>query len=319
MDLSGNRSPSPCFGGKPTLSSLDQMSFGPPYHFSSVFKKRGELSCKILHAIRFLRFLIMSNKILIIPKNCTKTGILVVNQILKALEPVFSAGLSAAIFHTYLSSHQVLYMMLAVSGACLAAFKDLQFNWFAFSMAFLSNVSFATRNVFLKLSPQNQQSSSLEQQGKISICAAVFLIPHWSILCMSRTNEIAEILYDFSMLKSLIIVAVSHTIYNYCSITVLSNVENVVQHALLNIMKRPFTIITMSFTNTNQSDLTPTTVMGVMVLVTGQILFKFNPTCKSSRKRRLRIRNLRVVKLLPLIVLMTPFFFYSGKLMTQSR
>ena len=239
------------------------------------------------------------------------------NQILKALEPVFSAGLSAVIFHTYLSSHQVLYMMLAVSGACVSAFKDLQFNWFAFSMAFLSNVSFATRNVFLKLSPQNQQSSSLERQGKISICAAVFLIPHWSILCMSRTNEIVEILHDFSILKSLITVAASHAIYNFCSITVLSNVENVVQHALLNIMKRPFTIVAMSFTNMNQSDLTPTTFMGVMVLVTGQTLFKLNPTCKSSRKRCLRIRNLRVVKLLPLIVLITPFFFYRGKLMTH--
>ena len=204
------------------------------------------------------------------------SNILVVNQILKALEPVFSAGLSAVIFHTYLSSHQVLYMMLAVSGACLAAFKDLQFNWFAFSMAFLSNVSFATRNVFLKLSPQNQQSSPLEQQGKISICAAVFLIPHWSVLCMSRTNEIAEILYDLSILKNIIVVAISHTIYNFCSITVLSDVENVVQHALLNIMKRPFVICATYLIDRQNAVLTFSKCLGLLFLVVGQVLFKLN-------------------------------------------
>ena len=232
------------------------------------------------------------------------------NQVLKALEPMFSAVLSATIFKTYLSSNQVIHMLIAVSGACICAFNDLQFNWFAASTAFVSNIAFASRNVFLKLSTQNQLSP-FEQQGKVSLCAAVFLIPHWTILCMVRANEISQIFHDFSLVKYLLAVSLSHAAYNFCSISVLSKVENAVEHALVKIMKRPFTIFATSVLDWNESRMTPTNTFGIFVLILGQILFKANFSFASLPRPTSGGLKVPVMKLLALLVLfLAPFLFY---------
>ena len=187
-------------------------------------------------------------------------------------------------------------------------------------MAFVSNVAFASRNVFLKLSPQSQQLSASDQQGKISICAAIFLIPNWSILYMLRTNEITGILCDFEMLKNLIIVAISHAVYNFCSISVLSKVENVVQHALLNIMKRPFTIFVSSLVDWKHSELTPSTIMGVILLVTGQCLYKLNIPCSFLQNLKIPSGNTILQKrLLALTIFgLMPFLFYRHTLVIRN-
>ena len=230
------------------------------------------------------------------------------NQVLKALEPLFSALLSATIFKTYLSSNQVLYMLIAITGACICALKDLKFSWFAVTMAFASNIAFASRNVFLKLSLRNQ-STSFEQQGKMSLCAAVFLVPFWSALCMLRANEIATIFYDFSFFRSLMIIASSHALYNFCSISVLSKVENVVEHALINIMKRPFTIFATSFFDWKHADMTSSKALGVALLVLGQTLFKFDLKCfQKPKNSAIKITSFKIFPVL--VLFLTPFLFY---------
>ena len=196
------------------------------------------------------------------------------NQIIKALEPLFSALLAAVIFKKYLTSHQFVSMLVAVSGACVCAFKDLQFNWFAVSMACLSNFSIAARNVTLKLSKENRKSA-FQQQSEISRCAALILLPFWVFL-VSGSLDSRSILLIPGVWRLLPMIIISHAVYNFCSISVLSVVENVVEHALLNIMKRPFTIFTISAFDWKNFENPISRILGISILIFGQTAFKLN-------------------------------------------
>ena len=209
------------------------------------------------------------------------------NQVIKCLEPIFTALLSAIFFKNYQDKFQNFYMTIAVLGACISASSDLQFDWLAVFLACASNLAFASRNVYLKFS-EVAVFSPKEQLGRISFCSFVILLPYWIVLVIARTNDIAEILTNQIVRKNILIASVSHVLYNLFSLQVLSSVENAVSHGLLNILKRPTTILASSvLTNGGLFYKTENyfKLIGISITIAAQFLYrmKIKPSMSSFR------------------------------------
>ncbi|XP_075251655.1 uncharacterized protein LOC142344055 isoform X2 [Convolutriloba macropyga] len=198
------------------------------------------------------------------------------NQVIKCLEPIFTVTLSALIFDQHQDAYQNFYMAVAVLGACISAYTDLQFSWSAVFLACLSNLSFACRNVYLKFS-QIKEAPPFEQLGRISFCCLAIVTPYWLIVVLTQTNQISEFLTNIIWIKNLIYASCSHTLYNFYSLQVLSHVENAVSHGLLNILKRPITILSSAVLldgfDFGQSE-TKWKVIGITVLIIAQFLYR---------------------------------------------
>ena len=199
------------------------------------------------------------------------------NQVIKCLEPIFTVALSAVIFKNYQDCYQNFYMCVAVFGACISAFSDLQFAWSAIILACLSNLAFSSRNVYLKFA-KIKQSEPSEQLGRISFCCLLFTAPGWLILISISTNHAARFLTNSNWLKVLFYASSSHALYNFLSLKVLSQVENAVSHGLLNILKRPLTIISSAFILEKGFDLndfqTRLKLLGIFILVVAQFFYR---------------------------------------------
>jgi solute carrier family 35 protein E1 len=71
-------------------------------------------------------------------------------HIVKALEPFFSAMVSAVVSHEVLKPQVYATLLPVVGGVALAVAAELSFSWWAFSTALGSNLAFALRAVLSK-------------------------------------------------------------------------------------------------------------------------------------------------------------------------
>ena len=71
-------------------------------------------------------------------------------HIVKASEPVVSAGLSALLLKQFMPLPVYLSLIPVIGGVGLASLKELSFSWLAFSTAMLSNVASASRAILSK-------------------------------------------------------------------------------------------------------------------------------------------------------------------------
>mmetsp|Transcript_48386 Transcript_48386/g.95930 ORF Transcript_48386/g.95930 Transcript_48386/m.95930 type:complete len:407 (+) Transcript_48386:43-1263(+) len=76
-------------------------------------------------------------------------------HIVKALEPLFSAGVSAVVSGEVLRPQVYATLLPVVGGVSFAVAKELSFSWWAFGTAMLSNLSFALRAVLSKIAMLN--------------------------------------------------------------------------------------------------------------------------------------------------------------------
>jgi solute carrier family 35 protein E1 len=72
-------------------------------------------------------------------------------HIVKALEPFFSAMVSALLLGQWMPLPVYLTLLPVVGGVGYACLKERSFSWLAFGMAMLSNLSFALRAVLSKV------------------------------------------------------------------------------------------------------------------------------------------------------------------------
>jgi solute carrier family 35 protein E1 len=72
-------------------------------------------------------------------------------HIVKALEPFFSAGVSALYFGKWMKPQVYATLLPVVGGVGYACLKERYFSWVAFSFAMISNVAFAFRAVLSKV------------------------------------------------------------------------------------------------------------------------------------------------------------------------
>lgn len=89
-------------------------------------------------------------------------------HIVKALEPFFSAMVSALLLGQWMPIPVYLTLLPVVGGVGYACLKERSFSWLAFGMAMLSNLSFALRAVLSKVAMTTaaQSTATPTRQGQ---------------------------------------------------------------------------------------------------------------------------------------------------------
>jgi solute carrier family 35 protein E1 len=102
-------------------------------------------------------------------------------HIVKALEPFFSAGVSALWLRQYMAWPVYASLLPVVGGVGYACLKEREFSWLSFYMAMGSNVAFAFRAVLSKqamvLSRASKHLTSTNIFGVVTLVAFVLSLP----------------------------------------------------------------------------------------------------------------------------------------------
>ena len=101
-------------------------------------------------------------------------------HIIKASEPVVSAGLSAVMLGAVYSPITYATLLPIVGGVALASLKELSFTWLGFWAAILSNVSSALRAILAKKTMNKGVGESMTEANLyavLTILATIFLLP----------------------------------------------------------------------------------------------------------------------------------------------
>ena len=159
-------------------------------------------------------------------------------QVIKACEPLFTFVLTLLLYRNYaaLDISTLLSVVIIIVGACSFLMKDATFNIWGMVAAMISNTAFPTRNIFLK-KLSDVWESPLQKFTVMSIYSTLLALPLWLVKVVAVSG------FSSGKLPESIISSFFHSTYNLASITVLESV-NPVTHAILNISKRLFVIMT---------------------------------------------------------------------------
>merc|ERR1719331_3064846 len=101
-------------------------------------------------------------------------------HIIKASEPVVSAGLSALLLGAFYSPITYLTLVPIVGGVALASLKELSFTWVGFIAAMGSNLSSALRGILAKKTMGDGVGENMTEANiyaVLTILAFVFILP----------------------------------------------------------------------------------------------------------------------------------------------
>lgn len=101
-------------------------------------------------------------------------------HIIKAAEPVFTAGFSAALLGQTFPLPVYLSLLPIIGGVALASLKELSFSWMAFGNAMGSNTASALRGILGKKQmgkPMGENMSPANLYAVLTILAFCFLSP----------------------------------------------------------------------------------------------------------------------------------------------
>lgn len=162
------------------------------------------------------------------------------SHIVKACEPAFGALGSALVLGEVYSPGVYATLVPIIAGVALSAATQLKFSWPGFLFAMLSNVAFASRNIFSKMTMGDFKSDkTLSPQniyGLMSIMALLIEIPF--ALAVEGFNPLPSRRIGYLLAGS----GIFYTLYNTVSYMALGK-TGVVTHAVGNILKRASVII----------------------------------------------------------------------------
>jgi solute carrier family 35 protein E1 len=174
-------------------------------------------------------------------------------HIVKALEPFFSAVVSALVFGEWMKPQVYATLIPVVGGVGYACMKERSFSWLAFWTAMASNIAFALRAVVSKSAMGNNIGENLNSVNLFGVVTwdAFFLsipialmfeyssiLPLWN-KAVSGENALTTVP---ELWKSLIISGLFHYLNNEVMYLALGNVHPVTL-AVGNTMKRVFIIV----------------------------------------------------------------------------
>lgn len=162
------------------------------------------------------------------------------SHIVKACEPAFGAIGSAIVLGEVYSPSVYATLLPIISGVALSAVTQIKFSWPGFLFAMLSNVAFASRNIFSKLTMGDfKKDPTLTPQnlyGIMSIVAVLIELPF--ALAIEGLPMLPSKGIGYLLAGS----GVFYTLYNTVSFMALGK-TGVVTHAVGNILKRASVII----------------------------------------------------------------------------
>lgn len=171
-------------------------------------------------------------------------------HVIKAAEPLFSAGFSATVMKSYFSAEVYASLLPIVFGVALASIKEASFSWFGFWTGMISNFFYQLRMVLSKLlidpSTSGEKVSSANLFRIVTIYAAFQLLP---IALILEGNKIAPVWQasvheanQNQLMWDLLASGFSFYIYNEVSFWILDLVHPIT-HAVGNTVKRIVLII----------------------------------------------------------------------------
>lgn len=162
------------------------------------------------------------------------------SHIVKACEPAFGAFGSALILGEVYSPGVYATLIPIIGGVALSAVSQLQFSWPGFLFAMLSNIAFASRNIFSKMTMGDfKKDETLSPQniyGLMSVMAVLIELPF--ALMIEGIPILPSARIGYLLAGS----GVFYTLYNTVSFMALGK-TGVVTHAVGNILKRASVII----------------------------------------------------------------------------
>jgi len=174
-------------------------------------------------------------------------------HIVKALEPFFSAVISALVFGKRMRPQVYASLIPVVGGVGYACLKERSFSWLAFWMAMSSNLSFALRAVVSKTGMDNyigENMNAVNLFAVVTITSFVLCIPAALIVekdlfltvCQKAVSGPNAVTTTRELVKSIITSGLFHYLNNEVMYLALSNVHPVTL-AVGNTMKRVFIMV----------------------------------------------------------------------------
>ena len=172
-------------------------------------------------------------------------------HIIKASEPVVSAGLSALMLGAFYSPITYLTLIPIVGGVALASLKELSFTWVGFIAAMGSNVASALRGILAKKTMGGGVGENMNEAnlyGVLTIMAFIAMVP---IALVLEPPAAIKACVDAALAGGLsakylwtqsILAGAFYYLYNEVAFLALGRV-NPVTHAVGNTIKRVVIII----------------------------------------------------------------------------
>ena len=195
-------------------------------------------------------------------------------QVVKACEPLFTFMLTVLLYRdrAALDVSNLLSVAIIVVGAGTFLTREARFNIWGIGIGMISNTAFPIRNIFLKKLSEIWDSP-LQKYAVISIFSVFFLLPAL-VVKVFINQEVAAVRLSESLISG-----VFHCTYNLASIEVLERFSPVT-HALLNISKRLFVVMTniMYF----HTPISWNMVISLAALVIGCYLYQMKSSSKKT-------------------------------------
>ena len=174
-------------------------------------------------------------------------------HIVKAVEPFFSAAISAVVFGKWFPWQVYASLIPVVGGVGYACLKERSFSWLAFSMAMCSNLSFALRAVISKTGMDTyigENMNAVNLFAVVTIAAFILCIPAAIIsekdsmltLWEAAVSGPSAVSTTPDLVKAIITSGFFHYVNNEVMYLALSNVHPVTL-AVGNTMKRVFIMV----------------------------------------------------------------------------
>lgn len=166
-------------------------------------------------------------------------------HIVKALEPFFSALVSALVFGKWMQPQVYATLLPVVGGVGYACLKERSFSWLAFNCAMSSNVAFALRAVLSKTA-MTPEMTAANLFGLVTWAAWLISIPialiaegsTFGSLWKSACDQVGEA----QLIQQVVLSGLFHYLNNEVMYLALSNVHPVTL-AVGNTMKRVFIMV----------------------------------------------------------------------------
>lgn len=200
-------------------------------------------------------------------------------QIVKAAEPVFTAGLSGIFLGQVF--HPLVYAALIpiIGGVAVASLGELSFSMMAFAGAMISNVTFAFRAILSKKLMggkeigKNMTTSNV--YAVMTIMAAIITTPFaiWkegAIISTAMATAAAGGVSQAYIIKNVVLSGLTFFLYNEVAFQALNQV-NAVTHAVANTIKR--VAIILASVVVFGTPMTPTGTLGSAIAIAGVLVY----------------------------------------------
>ena len=198
-------------------------------------------------------------------------------QIVKAAEPVFTCGLSALLLGSAVSTMTWLSLIPIVAGVALASVTELSFTWLAFGGAMLSNLAFATRNIFSRVSMDKPKGENMTPEnlfGVLTIMSFLWALPFALFIegpkAAAMWSAAALQFPPAAIISASVATGMYFYTYNEVAMLALNNVHPVT-HAVANTLKR--VVILLACVLFFRTPMTPLCATGSAIAIGGSYLY----------------------------------------------